>query len=237
MKSKNKKRSVFIDDTIDSGGSSNTTGGESNTSNMPTTVDIGQPLSPSIRGYDVSVDIQDAMSYASPGIQSTSLLVSLVMAHALVLASILLTTVSDKLDIPIYFVATKSFHCFIGVFGMYFAILSYQKPLLVSTNKIDFLDSKLIYLLLITFGLLIVDFVFFGKDFVPTMMDCYKDPEPIPLPDACTDHDKRLVYTVLFTLVCLHIVLQLLIIVVSVVARIMTNGDILYTQKVINKNR
>lgn len=151
--------------------------------------------------------------YSSPLLQSVSFLFTLLILHGIITTIyLLILSLVNDLIVEHYFLATKSFHCHLLYWGCYYAALAYQKEIMDSIRKADFLDTKMFMALFFSFALCAIDTVFFGIDTVPTLMECFpSDSLIISYPLACDSHDKRIVYAVHAALSIAHILLEAII--------------------------
>jgi hypothetical protein len=169
--------------------------------------------------------VYEMVSYASPLNQAISILIALLIAHAIVTMIFMLMTLSSNVIYEFYFIAQKSCHVFLPLFGTFYAAIAYQKTYLEMTRKTDFMDFRLLLVLGIAIALLVVDCVFFGKDTVPTVRSCYEDPIP---PFFCDTDNKKTAYTAGVGLRAAQIVIEALIVLASLAVRWANNGDSLY---------
>lgn len=172
--------------------------------------------------------VYEMVSYASPLNQAISVLIALLMAHAILTMIFMIMTLSNSVVYEFYFIAQKSCHVFLPLFGMFYAAIAYQKTYLEMTRKTDFMDFRLLLVLIIAFTLLVVDCVFFGKDTVPTIKSCYEDPPPMVLSVYCNTDTKKTAYTAGVGLRSAHIVIEALVCLASLAVRWSNNGDSLY---------
>ena len=166
----------------------------------------------------------EMVAFASPLNQAISMLVTLLIIHAALTAIFMLLTVSSNVVYESYFIAQKSCHVFLPLFGTFYAAIAYQKTYLELTRKTDFMDFRLLLTLIIAFTLLVVDCVFFGKDTVPTVKSCYED---LILPPACDTDNKKTALTAMVGLEAAHIVVEALIILSTLWVRWANGGDTL----------
>lgn len=143
----------------------------------------------------------------------------------------MLMTLSSNVVFEFYFMAQKSCHVFLPLFGTFYAAIAYQKSYLEFTRKTDFMDFRLLLVLGIAITLLVVDCVFFGKDTVPTIRSCYEDPIP---PVFCDTESKKTAYTAVVGLRAGHMVVEALIVLASLAVRWSNNGDSLYQTTELN---
>jgi hypothetical protein len=169
--------------------------------------------------------VTEIVGYASPLNQAISFLLALLVMHAIDTMIFLLMTLSSDVIYESYFLASKSCHVFLPLFGAFYAAIAYQKPYLEATRKTDFMDVRLILTLVIAGALLVVDVVFFAKDTVPTIKSCYQDPIP---PVFCTTNNERIAWTALVALRAGHIVVEALIVLAALWVRWANNGDAMY---------
>lgn len=187
---------------------------------------------------DITVEM---VGYASPLNQAISMLITLLIAHAVITMLFMLLTLSNNVVYESYFIAQKSCHVFLTLFGTFYAVIAYQKTYLEMTRKTDFMDFRLLLLIMVAFTLLVVDCVFFGKDTVPTVKGCYEDPIPSMY---CNTDNKKTAYTAIVGLRAAQIVLEALIILSSLWVRGANGGDTLcqnveldYVNDIKTKNR
>ena len=165
------------------------------------------------------------VGYASPLNQAISGLVTFVIAHALLTTIFMLLTLTENVVYESYFIAQKSCHIFLTFSATFYAVVAYQKTFLEVTKKTDFMDYRLLLMVIIAFTLLVVDCVFFGKDTVPTIKGCYEDPVPSVY---CDTDNKKTAFTAVVGLRAGHIVLDALIILGGLWVRWANGGDALY---------
>lgn len=176
-----------------------------------------------MRGKRKNVFSTELVSYASPLNQAISILMALLVAHAIGTMILLIMTISTDVVYEDNFLASKSAHVLLPLFGAFYAALAYQKSFMVQARKIDYLNFRLLLVLAIAFTLLIVDCVFFGKDAVPTIRDCYDD--TIPRSVYCITDNMRLAYSASVGIRAGHIILDALIIISALSVRYATDGD------------
>lgn len=172
------------------------------------------------------VPYEDIMGYASPLVQSVSLLIALLFIHGVITTVIFCMTLVTDLFTEQYFYACKSFHPFLPFFGVHFASLAYQKSLFEMTKRMSFLNGKMFLTLVFCFALVVIDCVFFGIDAAPTLVKCYDDlvaPSP-----QCDTNERRISYTIHVVLRIAHIVIEVLIFAVTLWTKYSSHGDVLY---------
>jgi hypothetical protein len=172
--------------------------------------------------------VYEMVSYASPLNQAISILIGLLIGHAILTMIFMIMTLSSNVVYESYFIAQKSCHVYLPLFGMFYAAIAYQKTYLEMTRKTDFMDFRLLLVLGIAITLLVVDCVFFGKDTVPTIRTCYEDPPPLVLPVYCDTENKKTAYTAGVGLRAAQIVIEALIGLAVLAVRWSNNGDSLY---------
>ena len=167
----------------------------------------------------------EMVAYASPLNQAISILTALLVAHAILTMVFMIMTLSKDVIYESYFIAQKSCHVYLPLFGMFYAAIAHQKTYLVMTRKMDYMDFRMILVLVIALTLLIVDCVFFGKDTVPTVRSCYDD---LVRPVFCTTDAERTAYTAGVGLRAAQIVVEALVALATLMVRWADHGDALY---------
>src|SRR4051812_8720149 len=95
----------------------------------------------------------EMVAFASPLNQAISMLLTLIVIHAALTMIFMLLTLSSNVVYEFYFIAQKSCHVFLPLFGTFYAVIAYQKTYLEMTRKTDFMDFRLLLTLLIAFTL------------------------------------------------------------------------------------
>jgi hypothetical protein len=169
------------------------------------------------------------VDYASPVDLFATVLGFLALIHACITCVFLIMSVSTDVVYEFNFIASKSAHVFLPfVVALYSPVLR-QKPQLEVTRKGDYLTFFMVLAMCVTFVLLVLDCVFFGKDTVPVIIDCYDDDLEVP-PINCSTGEERLTYTIGVGLKSAHIVLEALLLFCILLSRYTVKGDSLYSE-------